>query len=118
MVPMHYYKALAAKFDEVADLNRDYGRLRLVKSAEEVDWYRISARLSDLSIEALTRELRPGLDEGDVAAIIESAYLPWRASTITHDQKAGVQTGELVLITKTGAQSLHSAPRGAIHITV
>ena len=84
MVPMHYYKALAAKFDDVADLNRAYGRLRLVKSAEEVDWYRISARLSDLSIEALTRELRPGLDEGDVAAIIESAYLPWRAGTIIH----------------------------------
>ncbi len=84
MVPMHYYKALNAKFDEVADLNRAYGRLRLVKSEEEVDWYRISARLSDLSIEALMRELRPGLAEGDVAAIIESAYLPWRASTIIH----------------------------------
>jgi Xaa-Pro aminopeptidase len=84
MVPMHYYKALNAKFDEVADLNLAYGRLRLVKSAEEVDWYRISARLSDLSIEALMRELRPGLAEGDVAAIIESGYLPWRASTIIH----------------------------------
>jgi Xaa-Pro aminopeptidase len=84
MVPMHYHNALNAKFDEVADLNRAYGRLRLVKSAEEVDWYRISARLSDLSIEALRRELRPGLAEGDVAAIIESAYLPWRASTIIH----------------------------------
>jgi Xaa-Pro aminopeptidase len=81
---MHYHNALNAKFDEVADLNRAYGRLRLVKSAEEVDWYRISARLSDLSIEALRRELRPGLAEGDVAAIIESAYLPWRASTIIH----------------------------------
>jgi Xaa-Pro aminopeptidase len=84
MVPMHYYKALTGRFDEVADLNPALGRLRLVKSAEEIDWYRIATRMSDLSVEALARELRPGLDEGDVAAIIEGAYLPWRASTIIH----------------------------------
>lgn len=84
MVPMNYYKALVAQFGEVADLNRAIGRLRLVKSAEEVDWYRIAARMSDLSVETLARELRPGFDDGDVAAIIESAYLPWRASTIIH----------------------------------
>jgi Xaa-Pro dipeptidase len=40
--------------------------------------------MSDLSVEALARELRPGLDEGDVAAVIEGAYQPWRASTIIH----------------------------------
>jgi Xaa-Pro dipeptidase len=84
MVPMQYYKALASRFAEVADLNPALGRLRLVKSAEEIDWYRIAARMSDLSVEALARELRPGLDEGDVATIVESAYLPWRASTIIH----------------------------------
>jgi len=84
MVPMGYYKALAAKFDDVADLNRTLVRLRLVKSKEEIDWYRIAARMSDLSIEALRREIRPGLDEGDLAAITEAAYLPWRASTIIH----------------------------------
>ena len=33
-------------------------------------------------------------------------------NVITHDQMAGVQTGELVLITETGAESLHTAPRG------
>ena len=84
MVPMHYYKALADRFTEIVDLNQELGRLRMMKSAEEIDWYRIAARMSDLSIEALARELRPGLDEGDIAAIIESAYLPWRASTIIH----------------------------------
>lgn len=84
IVPMHYHGALAAKFGNVVDMNREYGRLRMVKSAEEVDRYRISARLSDLSVERLMRELRPGLDEGDIGAIIESAYLPWRASTVIH----------------------------------
>ncbi len=84
VVPMHYHKALAAKFGEIADLNRAYFGLRLVKSEEELDWYRISARLSDLSVEALSRDLRPGIDEGDIAAIIEGAYAPWRASTVIH----------------------------------
>jgi Xaa-Pro aminopeptidase len=30
----------------------------------------------------------------------------------TLDQRAGVQTGELVVITETGAESLHAVPRG------
>jgi Xaa-Pro aminopeptidase len=81
---MGYYKALAAKFDDVADLNRAHVRLRLVKSQEEIDWYRIAARLSDLSIEALRREIKPGLDERDLGAITEAAYLPWRGTTIIH----------------------------------
>jgi Xaa-Pro aminopeptidase len=37
-------------------------------------------------------------------------------NVITPDFKAGVQTGELVLITDGGAASLHTAPRGAIHV--
>ena len=33
-------------------------------------------------------------------------------NVITKDQRAGVQTGELVVITETGAESLHTVPRG------
>jgi Xaa-Pro aminopeptidase len=33
-------------------------------------------------------------------------------NVVTRDGKAGVQTGELVLITATGIESLHSFPRG------
>ncbi len=84
MVPMGYYRALADAFEDVADLNPAYGRLRLVKSKEEIDWYRIAARLSDLPIEALRREIRPGLDERDLGAITEAAYVPWRGSNIIH----------------------------------
>lgn len=84
LVPMHYERALAAAFGPVRDLNRRYADLRMVKSAEEIDRYRIGARMSDLAIEAMRRELRPGLDERDVAALIESAYLPWRGTNIIH----------------------------------
>lgn len=62
---------------EIVDLSRDYTRLRLVKSAEELDWFRIGAALSDLSIDALRTELRPGLTERDLADIVERAYVPW-----------------------------------------
>jgi Xaa-Pro dipeptidase len=83
-LPVAFYKALGGKFGEVQDLNRAYMGLRLVKSAEEIEWYRIAARLSDLPIEALQREMRPGMDERDVAAIIEASYTPWRAQNIIH----------------------------------
>jgi len=33
-------------------------------------------------------------------------------NVITPDQKAGVQVGELVRVTRTGWESLHTAPRG------
>ncbi|MCW5770381.1 MAG: aminopeptidase P family protein [Rhodospirillaceae bacterium] len=84
MLPMGHYKALGAAFGDVADLNPAYARLRMVKSAEEIDWYRIAARLSDLSIDALRRNIRPGLDERDLGAITEAAYTPWRAGNIIH----------------------------------
>ena len=83
-LPVAYYKALGGKFGEVADLNRAYGALRLVKSPEEIEWYRIAGRLSDLPIEAMQREMRAGMDERDVAAIIEASYTPWRAQNIIH----------------------------------
>jgi len=98
LLPMGYYKALAARFEDVVDLNRAYFGLRMVKSSEEIDWYRIAARFGDMSIEALRRELRPGLDEADLGAITEAAYQPWRgingihffSATSMHDPKVFV----------------------------
>ncbi len=83
-LPIGHYKALCSAFEDATDLNRVYFGLRLVKSPEEIDRYRIGARLSDLSIEALRRELRPGLDEADLGAITEGAYLPWRGRNVIH----------------------------------
>ena len=83
-LPIGNYKSLAAKFGDVKDLNRAYFGLRMVKSQEEIDWARIAARLSDLSIDALRREVRPGLDERDLGAIVEGAYTPWGGSNVIH----------------------------------
>ena len=45
-MPFGPYRALASKFGDIKDMNRAYFRLRLVKSAEELDWFRIGARLA------------------------------------------------------------------------
>ncbi len=47
------HAALSAKFGALKSLNRDYIRLRQVKSAEELDWLRIGAHFSDLGMAAL-----------------------------------------------------------------
>jgi Xaa-Pro aminopeptidase len=83
-VSVAYNRALEAKFGTVHDLNRTYARLRMIKSAEEVDRARVGARMSDLAIEALMRDLRPGLTECDLGIIAESAYLPWGATNVIH----------------------------------
>ena len=83
-MPFGPYRALAAKFGEVKDMNRAYFRLRMIKSAEELDWSRIGARLSDLSIDALRREIKPGLTERDLSAIVEGAYQDFGALHVIH----------------------------------
>lgn len=83
-----YGHALHEKFVaagiEPIDLNRAYARLRLVKSAEELDWLAIGCALTDLAVEALERELRPGLTEYQLADIIERAYVPYGGMTQIH----------------------------------
>jgi len=76
-LPLGAARALEAAFGRVVDLNTDYNRLRLIKSSEEIVWFRLGARLADLSIAALTTQLRPGLSERDLGDIVEHAYHPY-----------------------------------------
>jgi Xaa-Pro aminopeptidase len=78
------HAALSNRFGSVKDLNPAYQRLRLVKSDEEIRWFRIGAHFSDLGIAALARELRPGLTERELGAIIEGAWLPYGGGTVIH----------------------------------
>lgn len=59
-------------------------QLRLVKSAEEIEFLRKGASFSDLAIMALEREARPGIDEYELAAIVEGAYLDLGGKTHIH----------------------------------
>ncbi len=77
-------RKLEAEFGPLVDLNREYVRLRRVKSQEEIDWMRIAAALTDLAIEALRREARPGMTERELGAICEAAYHPQGGVTYIH----------------------------------
>ncbi|HEY6539822.1 MAG TPA: Xaa-Pro peptidase family protein [Ktedonobacteraceae bacterium] len=59
-------------------------QLRLVKSAEEIEFLRKGAEFSDLAIAALEREARPGIHEYELAAIVEGAYLGLGGKTHIH----------------------------------
>lgn len=57
------------------DLGSQLARLRLVKSAEEMDMIGAGAALSDAALTALRDQAGPGLSERDLVAIVEAAYL-------------------------------------------
>jgi Xaa-Pro aminopeptidase len=78
------YRRLAAAFPDVVDLNPAYSRLRLTKSAEEIDWLRIGAAFCDASITALRGQLRAGLNERELGDIAERAYVPFGGTTLLH----------------------------------
>lgn len=69
---------------ELIDVTAQMQRLRLVKSDEEIACLRRGAELSDRAIAALEREVRPGLTEHALAAIVEGAYLDQGGQTSIH----------------------------------
>ncbi len=76
-LPLAAARQLEAAVGPVVDLTADYLGLRLVKSAEEIRWFRLAAALADRAIEALVEQLRPGVSERDLVGIVESAYHPY-----------------------------------------
>jgi Xaa-Pro dipeptidase len=78
------HAALSARFGTLKNLNRFYVRLRQVKSAEELDWLRIGAHFSDLGMAALRDAIRPGINERELGAEIERAYVSKGATNVIH----------------------------------
>ncbi len=78
------YVALAARFGNIADLNRAYVRLRRVKSPEEIDWLRIGAWLSDRGMAGLRDGLAVDLDERALGDLIERAYMREGGTNVIH----------------------------------
>jgi Xaa-Pro aminopeptidase len=74
---------LSGQFDLV-DLNGEYAQLRMRKSDEEIEWMRIGAAFSDLGVEALLREAKPGMTERELGALVERDYLPLGGATVIH----------------------------------
>jgi Xaa-Pro dipeptidase len=84
--PMSFeqHEKLAARFGTPANLNRNYTRLRQIKSAEELDWLRIGAALTDRGMIALRDGLRPGLSERALADLVERSYVTLGGTNVIH----------------------------------
>ena len=78
------HAVVAARFETIVNLNRRYLRLRQIKSAEEVDWLRIGAALTDRGMAALRDGLRPGLTERELADLVERAYIALGGTNVIH----------------------------------
>jgi Xaa-Pro dipeptidase len=78
------HAALTANLGAITNLNRPYTRLRQVKSAEEIDWMRIGAALTDRGMMALRDNLRPGLSERELGDIVERAYIAFGGTNVIH----------------------------------
>jgi Xaa-Pro dipeptidase len=84
MLSYTQHDILAARYGRAIDLNAAYSRLRLVKSAEEIEWLKLGAAMSDHAMNALREEIKPGLTEHDLIDAIERAYVPWGGSNLVH----------------------------------
>ena len=87
-VPARAGDRLAAAAGQVVFLDRDYTRMRLVKSAEEMSWLRMGAAMSDDAVSSLAAAARPGMTEAECCASLESAYIA--AGGLTHIHYLGV----------------------------
>ena len=60
---------------EFVEFGPQFGRIRRVRSDEELVYLQRSGHLTDLACEALENNLRPGLTEQDILSIVYGAYI-------------------------------------------
>jgi Xaa-Pro aminopeptidase len=80
------YNALRERYPNAAfvDLSGKLRMLRTVRSPEEIERIHLASKLTDESMEALARELKPGIREDEIPAIIEPVYLKRRGYAGIH----------------------------------
>ena len=83
--PLGYraYAALA-DFAEPVPLDEAYTRLRLRKSAEELDWLRVGCEFTDAAVRAVHEQAGPGTDERELGNLAERAYVGRGGTTHIH----------------------------------
>jgi len=83
--PLGYrpYAALA-EFATPVPLDQAYTRLRLRKSAEELDWLRVGCELTDSAVRAVHEQAGPGTDERELGNLAERAYVGRGGTTHIH----------------------------------
>lgn len=74
-LPHHGASRLTRTVSSIIDISEEYTKLRMVKSAEEIEWMRLGASLTDDSLDALMDVITVGATELDYVAAVEYAYL-------------------------------------------
>ncbi|MGA2958091.1 MAG: M24 family metallopeptidase [Thermodesulfobacteriota bacterium] len=70
----HWHKTFtSASFVDATDL---LAEVRLIKSREELTWFRKGAALTDMAFEALGKKGKAGMTDFQLAAIIANSYMP------------------------------------------
>jgi Xaa-Pro dipeptidase len=89
--PLGYrpYAALA-EFASPVPLDDGYTRLRLRKSAEELDWLRVGCGFTDDALRAVHDQAGPGTDELELGNLAERAYVGRGGTTHIHYFGTGV----------------------------
>jgi Xaa-Pro dipeptidase len=89
--PLGYrpYAALA-ELASPLPLDHAYTRLRLRKSAEELDWLRVGCGFTDDAMRAVQEGAGPGTDERELGNLAERAYVGRGGTTHIHYFGAGV----------------------------
>lgn len=67
--------AALAEFASPVALDDAYTRLRLRKSAEELEWLRIGCEFTDSAVRAVHEQAGPGTDERELGNLAERAYV-------------------------------------------
>jgi Xaa-Pro dipeptidase len=75
-MPYQVYVPLLAALPgaRTQDLTREFRLLRLRKSAEELDWLRRGAGLTDAALTSMVNGMRPGMKEHQLGALLADGY--------------------------------------------
>jgi Xaa-Pro dipeptidase len=76
--------AALTEFAEAVPLDDAYTRLRLRKSAEELEWLRVGCGFTDDAVRAVHREAKPGTDERELGNLAERTYVGRGGTTHIH----------------------------------
>jgi Xaa-Pro aminopeptidase len=79
-----YTDAAVLGTERLVDLNTDYQSMRLVKTDEEMRYVRIASDMNDAAVAALASTTRPGMNECDLARVVEDVYLDKRGTNLIH----------------------------------
>jgi Xaa-Pro dipeptidase len=99
-VPHADYDALRSALPDAlfVDLNTRYQAFRLVKSEAEMVFTRIGSRMNDAAVAALAASLKPGINEREVARIVEDTYLDQGGINLIHFSLTTSMTHPEVLV--------------------